>query len=98
MHDSLFSCPTTDYVDSNMYFTINMGFAYQQQMNVPEVIPPADFNGQLTSYEPGFPIKLKKFFSDPRSKLESLTAKPKLLKEGMQQMNHSHQVSNFRGG
>ena len=57
-----------------------MGFAYQLQINFPEVIHPEDFNGQLTSYETSFPITLKDF-SDPTSNLESSAAKSKLLKE-----------------
>ena len=38
-----------------MYFTINMAFAYQLQLNFPEAIPPEDFNRQLMSYELSFP-------------------------------------------
>ena len=47
-----------------------MVFTYQLQMHFPEVIPPEDFMGQLTKYEPSFPITLKDF-SDPTSNLES---------------------------
>ena len=71
-----------------MYLTINMAPAYQLQMNFPEAIPPEQFTRQLTNSEPSFPITLKDF-TDPTSNLESLAAKPKLLKEMMQQIKHS---------
>ena len=33
LHELLTSCPSTDKVDRNMYFAINMAFAYQLQTN-----------------------------------------------------------------
>ena len=35
LHDSLASCPSADRVDRNVYLTINMAFAHQQQLKFP---------------------------------------------------------------
>ena len=59
LHEALASSPSTDKVDRNMYFTINIAFAYLLKMNFPEIILPEDFNGQLTSCEPSFSIHEK---------------------------------------
>ena len=45
LHKSLGSSPSTNKVDRNMNFTINMVSTYQLQMNFPEVIHTEDFNG-----------------------------------------------------
>ena len=54
LHRSLASCISADKVERNMYFTINMAFAYQLQMNFPEAVPPGDFNSKLTHSKPSF--------------------------------------------
>ena len=65
-----------------MYFTINIAFTYKLQINFSDAIPPKDFTRKLINYEPSSSITFKDF-SDPTSNLESLAAKPKLLKELM---------------
>ena len=51
LHESLVPCPSADMkaIDINMYFTINLAFAYQLQLNFPEAITPEDFISQLTT-------------------------------------------------
>ena len=61
LHESLASCPCSDKVDRNIYFTINMALAYQLQMNYPEEIPPEDCTGKLMNNEPSCLITLKDF-------------------------------------
>ena len=37
-----------------MYFTMNMVFFHQLQMNFPEAVPPEDFTSKLNGTELGF--------------------------------------------
>ena len=61
-------------------------------MNFPEAIPPKDFTECFTNYEPSFSITLKEF-TDPTFNLESLTAKPKLLKTNATNQTCSSNIS-----
>ena len=88
----LASSPSTDKVDRNVCFTINMTFDYQLKMNFSQAVPSEDFIRQLTNYGPSFSITLNIFLSYPTGNLESLAAKANLLKEIMQQMKHSYQT------
>ena len=77
LHAFLASCPSADKVDRNMYFTINMAFAYHLQMNFPEAVLPEDFTSKLTDSEPRFSVTLQDF-TNPASNIECLAKRPKL--------------------
>ena len=77
LHESLASCPSSDKVDRNMYFTINMVFATQLQMNFLETAT-KNFTGQLRNHESSFPIAIIDF-SNPTSNLET-SHKTKIIK------------------
>ena len=59
-------------------------------MNFPEAAQSEDCTLKLTDYEPIFPVTLQDF-TDPASKLKSLTERPKLLKDLMHQMKNTQQ-------
>ena len=44
--ESLTSCPTADKRNRNLYFTINLAFAQQLQMNFPEAVLPEDLSSE----------------------------------------------------
>ena len=58
------------------YFTPNMAFTHQLQLNFPEAVLTEDFASKLTYTEPHFSVTLQDF-SDLRNNLENLVKPPK---------------------